>query len=415
MPRIILTGDILPADRPHTPGIGTGSQFSKAAGENWLSFFEDFDREHDLIFGNLEAPLVSKEIRNRKNKIDFAGDPGFAGWLNSAGFDVVSVANNHILEFGEEGLEQTINALNGAGVKAVGVHDEDFGSNVVVVEVPPSTEAVQKGHSTKYNNYDTVMPDTDPASPAFIKEWRSRIRYGMTPFLDSLKSSGHKRIDDKKLKIGFAGFNDVHDIDIPESISRLSEEGVERSIQQLKKRGADIICLSLHWGNEYVHIPARRQVEFARKAIDLGADLIIGHHPHVIQPVEQYKNGWIFYSLGNFIFDMMWNRSVRTGMTAVLEAGKGGIQSCKAYAVHIQKDYTPVLIEDDPRFKRTLSDNTELMQNLLERGADEYDRYYNKLVKKNRRNARIGMKLQLARQWFSISKEGRRRIIKGWF
>jgi len=427
MPRIILTGDILPADRPHTPGIGAGSQFSKTAGESWLPFFASFDHGDDLIFGNLEAPLVSEEIRNRENKTAFAGDPEFAGWLNNAGFDVVSVANNHILEFGQEGLEQTMNALSRSGVEAVGVYDESFGSNVVVVEVsafdidiPPSIEAVQKGHSTKYNKYDTVMPDTDPpkgqaASPAFIKERRSRIGYGMTPFLDNLKGSGRKRINDKNLKIGFAGFNDVHDIEIPGSVARLSEQTVERSIQEMKRRGADIVCLSLHWGNEYVHIPARGQVEFARKAIDLGADLIIGHHPHVIQPVEQYKNGWIFYSLGNFIFDMMWKRSVRTGMTAVLEFDKDGIKSCNTHTVQIQKDYKPVLIENDPWFERTLSDSTGLMQQLLEKGDEEYDRYYSKLIKGNRRKARIGMKIQLARQWFQMPREERRRIIKGWF
>ena len=393
MPRIILTGDILPADRQHTPGIGPGSQFSKTAGESWLSFFKDFSHDHDLIFGNLESPLVSEEIRIQENKTDFAGDSEFAIWLKKAGYDLVSVANNHILEFGEKGLKHTAKSLQEAEVQPVGLFDSETGSNLVVVErnIPPSIPPITGGKDT-----GLFIPPSMP--PKLGGE-----------FLEPQKNLG------SVIKIGFAAFNEVHDIEIPETTARLSEQAVKQSIRELKKRGADIICLSLHWGNEYVHIPARWQIEFARKAIDLGADLIIGHHPHVIQPVEQYKNGWIFYSLGNFIFDMMWNRSVCTGMMAVLEFDKDGIKSCNRHAVQVQNDYMPVLVEGDPWFEKVLSDSTELMQNMLEKDADEYDRYYNKLVKRNRRNARIGMKVQLLRQWFSISKKGRNKILRGWF
>ncbi|MFH1252869.1 MAG: AmmeMemoRadiSam system protein B [Candidatus Uhrbacteria bacterium] len=69
------------------------------------------------------------------------------------------------------------------------------------------------------------------------------------------------------------------------------------------KNQADLILVSFHWGNEYQHKPTSQQVELAHAAIDAGADVIIGHHPHVLEGIEKYKDGLIFYSLGNFIFD----------------------------------------------------------------------------------------------------------------
>lgn len=86
--------------------------------------------------------------------------------------------------------------------------------------------------------------------------------------------------------------------------------------------------MSLHWGNEYIHYPSISQIKLAHKIIDAGIDIIIGHHPHVIQPVERYKNGVIFYSLGNFLFDMLWSKKVRHGMIAKIKFDKESIQYC---------------------------------------------------------------------------------------
>jgi poly-gamma-glutamate capsule biosynthesis protein CapA/YwtB (metallophosphatase superfamily) len=84
----------------------------------------------------------------------------------------------------------------------------------------------------------------------------------------------------------------------------------------MQSNNADIKILSFHWGNEYIHHPSLGQRNLAYKCIEAGADIIVGHHPHVIQPYEKYKEGHIFYSLGNFCFDNLQSKQTRTGMIA---------------------------------------------------------------------------------------------------
>ena len=93
--------------------------------------------------------------------------------------------------------------------------------------------------------------------------------------------------------------------------------GLAENIQALKKAGADIIIASMHWGQEYYYVPNQDQIIIARAAIDAGADIVYGHHPHVLQKIEQYKDGIIFYSLGNFSFG--GNNSPADKDTAILQ------------------------------------------------------------------------------------------------
>lgn len=351
MPKLLLTGDILSADRQHTIGIGVGSVFRQAGGEKGFSLFETIDKGDSILFGNLEAPLVNSKIKSESGKEFFAGEEKFSIRLSEAGYDVLSIANNHILEFGEAGFHHTIQSLQNEGIEAAGIADPNTGSNLTLVK---------KGDCN----------------------------------------------------IGFAAFNAIHDIPNNNHYAELSEEWVEKAIIGLKEREADLICLSFHWGNEFVHIPSWDQIQFARRAIDSGAHLIIGHHPHVIQPIEQYKHGWIIYSLGNFIFDMTWSRKVRTGMLAVVDADKSGIKSCRPYAVEIQDDYRPVIKEHDSWFDNILTENYSLMRSLLHAGKQQYQKEYHRLLKRQRRMARIGMKIQLACQWTTIPKSSRKIIVR---
>lgn len=93
--------------------------------------------------------------------------------------------------------------------------------------------------------------------------------------------------------------------------------GVAENIKALKKAGADIIIASMHWGQEYYYVPNLDQITIARAAIDAGADIVYGHHPHVLQKIEEYKDGIIFYSLGNFSFG--GNNSPADKDTAILQ------------------------------------------------------------------------------------------------
>ena len=99
-------------------------------------------------------------------------------------------------------------------------------------------------------------------------------------------------------------------------------------------RNADIVIVSLHWGVEYRRYPSEEQKELARKLIDAGADLILGHHPHVVQPVEEYHGGVIAYSLGNFLFDSpYWKRT--DGAILKCRLSKTGVSDLEVVAVRI--------------------------------------------------------------------------------
>ena len=109
------------------------------------------------------------------------------------------------------------------------------------------------------------------------------------------------------------------------------------------KQNSDLVIVSFHWGIEYTTQPKPRQKELAHLAIDSGADLIVGNHPHWIQPVEVYKDKLIVYSHGNFVFDQMWSQKTREGMV-----GKYYFYNNKL----IDAEFFPVIIEDygQPRF-----------------------------------------------------------------
>ena len=86
-------------------------------------------------------------------------------------------------------------------------------------------------------------------------------------------------------------------------------------VSSLRER-TDVVIVSMHAGNEYQPTPNVFQQRFARAAIDAGASLVVGHHPHVVQPVEQYRNGVIFYSLGNLVFDQFQSEKTQRGWIA---------------------------------------------------------------------------------------------------
>jgi len=114
----------------------------------------------------------------------------------------------------------------------------------------------------------------------------------------------------KNTKLAFLGFNDIPPL-IP-YISSSSQENIDSQVS-LAKKSADVVIVVIHWGNEY-RPRSLRQVELAHLAIDSGADVVIGHHPHWVQEIETYKGKPIYYSLGNLVFDQMWSEETRKGI-----------------------------------------------------------------------------------------------------
>lgn len=211
-----------------------------------FDFVEDKLKEYDILFGNLEGSISDKG-KDMGAIYSFRMDPQTADALAKVGFDVMSVANNHAGDWGREAMIDTYSRLNEAGIIYSG------------------------GGFTEHEAY--------------------------TP----------KIIEQNGLKIAYVSFSEfgkgyLEAFGNNPGIAIISENKLKESIKKAKEE-ADIILVSFHYGDEYADEPNLYQEEISKKAIDYGADMVIGHHSHVPEPVIKYKDGYIAYSLGNFVFD----------------------------------------------------------------------------------------------------------------
>ena len=217
----------------------------------------------DLTAVNLESPFAeSKSYYVPTGSFMFKADPKSAAGLSAAGIDIVSLANNHIMNQGGVGLEKTLQILTETGIMAVGAGKNDVAAR--------------------------------QAGVANIRG--KRIAFLAYAYPEDGSVASNKRP-------GIAGM----DVD-------LMTEDIKDSRTQ-----ADIVIVMMHAGEEYTAKPNRQQISFAHAAIDSGADLVIGHHPHWPQEYEFYKGKPIIYSLGNLIFDQMWSPETSLGLVASLE------------------------------------------------------------------------------------------------
>jgi poly-gamma-glutamate synthesis protein (capsule biosynthesis protein) len=216
-------------------------------------------RKADIAFGNLECPITdfphrtlgkSAQAVAEKRDFVFRASPAYSSRiLQDAGIDVVSLANNHTMDYQAQGLLDTIAHLKRAGIVSVG-----GGANRA--EAASSRIVRRNGMRVGFLAYSMIVPHRSAASERA------------------------------------AGIN-AH-------AKGFSAE-METAIRQLRKN-VDWVLVSIHWGKEGSTQPEKYQVEVAHRAIEAGADVIVGHHPHRIQGIEFYRGGVIFYSLGNFLF-----------------------------------------------------------------------------------------------------------------
>ena len=346
--KFTLVGDIFPGNLDLTVGFGIASEFYKHEGNVWKEQIKKNLRKSDVIFGNLESPLLFDE--EKAVKTSFAGSYRFANFLKECGFDILSIANNHILEQCEEGFKETIKIITQAGIKPVGFSEEN-NSNLVVL---------------KKNN----------------------------------------------VKLGFAAYNSVHDIENPSCYSDFSTEKAIFSLNKMKKLGVDCKIVSLHWGwhEEYINIPSVEQIKIARLLIDNGADIIVGHHPHVIQPVEEYKGKLIIYSLGNFLFDMIWSKNVRIGMAVKVFYDKANRKlDYRIIPIYLRSDYAPSLY-DRAKFNKIMQKYSDQMR-LSDQSENEYSNKRKSRMKINQYYQRIMMKIFLIRNWDKLSSSGKKQYL----
>lgn len=346
--RIAFVGDIFPGELPYTVNFGIRSQFEKHKGAPWISKVRAIVGENDLVIGNLESPLV---LKKDTQKSIFYGHPDFGLFLKECGINVLNIANNHIMEQGDLGFKSTIQTLDNYGLSTVG-YMTDFVPKTIYKEI-------------------------------------------------------------RKLKIAISGFSNV-DLDVIKETNHfavLREENVLATLKQMESENAELKILCFHWGNEYVNIPSLDQKKMAYKFIEAGADIIIGHHPHVIQPYEQYKKGHIFYSLGNFIFDFNHSKMVSIGLVVNLEISKNKQISVDLSGVKLSYRDTVSKLPDDYfiRYYEKVSENYYELNNLSD---EEYESYYKLLHFRNRRWQRLLMKLSVLTEFFKIGWNAKWQLIR---
>lgn len=227
-----------------------------------------FLRQADLTFINLESPF-SENCPSTDTGMIFCSDPKAMAGLAFAGIDIVNLANNHIQNYSQKGIDLTQGLLTQQGITPFG---------------PKDNLATRTIEGTRF---------------------------------------------------GFLGFSLTGNFDQEKIIQRIAQESEK----------VDVLVVSLHWGGEYRQKSSPWQVNLAHRMVEKGADLILGHHSHVIGEIETYQNVPIVYSLGNFIFDQPWSEETKKGLVGVFTFEGKKLIKTEFKEVYIQNLCQPVIMQ----------------------------------------------------------------------
>ncbi|WKN30491.1 CapA family protein [Porifericola rhodea] len=266
---IIITGDFCPQHRVET--LSTSQQASKIYDDEILKVLTN----KDLSITNLECPLTKGGKPIVKVGPNLKASPASIEALSVAKFDIATLANNHIMDQGDEGMRDTVETCHNAGIKTVGVGN--------------TLAEAQRILYSKVNSQTIAI-----------------INAADQEFCVAEESS--------------AGANPI---DLPYLYSQISEA----------KKNADFVLLIVHGGNEHYHLPSPELKRTYRFFIDIGADAVVSHHTHFASGYEVYKGAPIFYSLGNFNFDKAIKKADNwyKGYFVKLSLLKGEVQAFTIY------------------------------------------------------------------------------------
>ncbi len=225
-------------------------------------------RAADIVFGNLESIISTSECRPSYpgKPYNFHASKDAAPALRNAGFTVLNLANNHAMDYGESSLTKTARLLAENGIVTLGAGKDG-----------------EQAHK-----------------PAIVSV--SGTSFGFLGY--SMAHAGSV----------YAGQQHA-------GIAQLKLDDIKRDIAELRGK-VDVLVVSLHWGKEYDTMPTQQQRQDVHTMIDWGADIIIGHHPHVLQGLEIYNGKLIAYSLGNFVFDQQGRGTDKSILLACTFRGK---------------------------------------------------------------------------------------------
>jgi gamma-polyglutamate biosynthesis protein CapA len=329
---LVAVGDVSLGDHPMCVGRGIASQLKRFGAERPAYPFEHVGplfEGADLVFGNLETALGNHNLRPAEiQSVEMRGPDDGAARLRAAGFTVVNIANNHILQHGREAFAATVAALEQQGIAVVGVKQPERPATQPAVLERGGVLMAFLGYAFESDRYFAGTP-----------------LYAFGPSCD-----------------------------IPAEVRAARDR-------------ADVVVCSMHWGDEFIRYPSRAMRALGHAAIDAGAHAVLGHHPHVFHGVEAYRDGVIAYSLGNFAFDMLWDPALRTGLALRLTLTARGVSSVQSQFVTMSDDFQPVPVA--PASSRPLMDEVaELTARVLDSPTDaEYAREYAALVSRNRRQS----------------------------
>ncbi len=285
--RIVAAGDLM---------VGSWAQ-QTIQEKGWSYPFRNLDTllgNADLVFANLEAPFGEAGEAFEKS-YTFRVAPDLVQVLKAGRINMVSLANNHIMDYGPQNLSRTMDLL-----KEHQIHYAGAGMNLQEARRPAVLQV--NGSKIAFVSYSLTFPE---------EFWATDSSAGTC---------------------------------FP------SHTFFYRDLKKIKQ-ASDFLIVSFHWGSELMDSPKKYQKQLAHRTIDAGADLILGHHPHVIQGIEFYKKKPIVYSLGNYIFGA-YSENVRESMILKLFYGTNGLQLCKIYPLYVynkEVEFQPRIITGEER------------------------------------------------------------------
>lgn len=263
-------------------GRKVGERFQADPDSFTLSEFASLLKGHDIVFLNLECP-VSRNGRPdpiQKPNVTFCADPATLKVLQNLGVNIVSLGNNHMLDYGPEALVDTLRHLDEAGIRHAGAGRDYPEANEPLLLTVNGVKLAILSHVFVFSASTRRATRRSPGVSDYrIGPILARIR--------SLRAAGY------------------------------------------------LVVVSLHWGLEYAFYPVPYQRQQARQMIDAGASIILGHGPHFPQGIESYRHGKIVYSLGNFIFDEPYRYSNRSFLHSIQLAPDGELSEEQVIPFHI--------------------------------------------------------------------------------
>ena len=296
---MFFTGDVM---------LGRGVDGILARGQNVFANVDQLFKNSDGAVINLEDPMTKSSVAY-KSIIPLKANPAYAHVLKDNNIVVACLANNHIMDYGDVGLNETIAALN---------------SNAL--------------------NYTGAGNNIDQASKPVYLNIKGR-KIAILNFMDNTTFTGFSPSEMAAATTNSPGYAPA-------------DWNILKQRIDVAKNNSDVTVVVFHYGNEYNTEPNNYQIELSHKCIDEGADMVIGSHPHVIQPIETYNGKPIFYSLGNFVFDQS-NTATHDSLMVEMDLNGNNVNL---------KVHPMVLVSSIPRLMDNSSAN-QLLENLKNKSS----------------------------------------------